>query len=557
MNDKNISTCHSSFRHKIFLFVPVAFSILSFTGCKKLEKAPKPKIPYISPTAASTYNEPSSPIVLIMANDPERRKEGCGAVIGDGSLVVTAYHIVMNYSDIGLHSMPLFPVVISPYLGDICYGRVLAADRELDLAILEIPWSGHPSYTLATNQELHEIDQVAVISYIGEVVDGKRHILGDFQTERLPIRDMSSRHGIVSEVFLKGYGQLSGGWSGCPIIFEEKHLLVGCFTTIHNVNIKVNLSIWPDENGYNSKLQEYAYGPAAGWMRELIFEANASEKLNKADRILEAPSDSNDAIKHLLKAIEYEALNEYSMKKGAVTESKLFLDLRPKSINGIIKYATNLTSIGQLDLAEKYYKHAIEYNNSRVYALMAYGLFLEENKRPNEALAQYRKAEILEPSNSHVAYAIARLITYSDIGENPLSQVEQLIQKYPENGHLLALRAQIHFQQGQIDKAIETTKAVIMLMPENVRYRRILSAILEQNHRIDDAETQLRDILQLIPNDPSALFPLATFLSKNHPNAREEAVRLAERALHLYKGGNESEKAKIEKLLSELRNTND
>jgi tetratricopeptide (TPR) repeat protein len=496
----------SAFYQRILLFVTLLFAFVSLIGCKKLEHDSEQKISYISTLSASTYHDLSSPIVLVMANDPDKRKEGCGAVIGDGSLVVTAYHIVMNYSDIGLHSMPLFPVVISPYLGDICYGRILAADHGLDLAILEIPWFGHPSYTLATNQELHEIDQVALISYIGEVVNGKHHILGDFQTERLSIRDLSSRRGIVSEVFLKGYGQLSEGWSGCPIVFEKQHLLVGCFTTIHSVKLKVNLSIWPDESGYNSTLQEFARGSAVGWMRKLIIEANASEKLNKAGMGLQSPSDSNDAIKHLLKAIEHEALNEDSMKKGAVTESKLFLDLRPKSVIGIIKYAGNLTSIGQLDLAEKYYKHAIEYNNSRVYALMAYGQFLEENKRPNEAVAQYHKAEILELNNPHVAYAIARVITNSDIEENPLSQIEQLIQKYPENGHLLALRAQIHLRQGQIDQAIETTKAVIKLMPENVRYRRILSAILEQNHRVDEAEIQLRDILKLTPDEPSALF---------------------------------------------------
>ena len=546
---------HSSFHYKMFL--PVVFSLLSLIACKTLGGNPESNIPHVFPSGASTDNDLASPVVFVMANDPDKRKEGYGAVIGDGSLVVTAYHIVFNSSEIGIHSMPLFPVVISPYLGDTCYGRILAADREFDLAILEIPWVGHPSYTLASDQDLHQMDKVALFSYRSEVVKGKRHILEDIQTERLPIRDLSSRHGIVSQVFLKGLGQLSEGWSGCPIVFEEKRLLVGCFTTKHGVRVKIHLSIWPDESGYNSKLQKYACGPAAGWMRKLIIEANAGEKLNGPDRGLEAPPDSDKALKHLLKAIEYEVSEEKSMKEKALKKSKLFLELRPESVLGTIKHAGHLADMDQPDSAEELYRRAIEFDSSQVYALMAYGHFLEENGRPSEALAQYRKGEMLEPNHSLVAYSIARVITYNDIEEDALSQIEKYIKKYPENGHLLASPAEFHLKQGQTDRAIETTKAVIMLMPENVRYRRILAIVLERNQRDDEAEIQLRDILKLVPDDPEAHFWLATFLSKHRPDAREEAIRLAKRALYLHKDRKGPEKAKIEKLLSNLKDAND
>ncbi len=546
-----------AFHQRTLLFVPVLFCLLGLIACETVKGNTEQNIPHVSPSGGSRYNDLSSPIVLVMANDIDRRKGGYGAVIGDGSLVVTAYHIVFNLSDIGLHSMPLFPVVISPYLGDICYGRILAADRELDLAILETPWVGHPSYTLACDNELHQIEKVALFSRIGDDASGKRHLWGDLQTERLPIRDLSSRHGIVSQVFLKGYGRLSDGWSGCPIITEEKHLLVGCFTTKHSVEPKVHLSVWPEKSGYSGKLQGAASGPAAGWMRKLIIEANVAAKLNKADMALDSPADSDIAIEHLRKTMEYEVSQDNSMKEEAAKESELFLELRPQSVVGTIKHAAHLAEIDRRHLAQEYYERAKQYDGSQVYALMAYGQFLEDDKRANEALAQYHEAEMLEPDNSHVAYAIARLITYNDIEEEPLPEIEKLIEKYPENGHLLALRAQIYHKQGQIEKTIEITKAVIKLMPDDIRYRRILCMILEQNHRQDEAETQLRDILKLAPDDANANYWLATFLSKNRPAAREEAIQLAERALHLHKVETGLEKAKIEKLLSDLKNRND
>ena len=35
--------------------------------------------------------------------------------------------------------------VFSPYLGEACEAHIVGSDKELDLAVLEIPWHGHPA----------------------------------------------------------------------------------------------------------------------------------------------------------------------------------------------------------------------------------------------------------------------------------------------------------------------------------------------------------------------------------------------------------------------------
>ena len=35
--------------------------------------------------------------------------------------------------------------VFSPYLGEACEAHIVGSDKELDLAVLEIPWQGHPA----------------------------------------------------------------------------------------------------------------------------------------------------------------------------------------------------------------------------------------------------------------------------------------------------------------------------------------------------------------------------------------------------------------------------
>lgn len=107
-----------------------------------------PKQPDLDSASYLNRASTSDSVVIIITTTLSGNRIGNGAVIGDGSLVVTAYHLVFESSEIGLHTMPGVTTVISPYLGRLCNAKVLIANRELDMALLEIPWRGHPGFKL-------------------------------------------------------------------------------------------------------------------------------------------------------------------------------------------------------------------------------------------------------------------------------------------------------------------------------------------------------------------------------------------------------------------------
>src|SRR4051794_40695087 len=65
---------------------------------------------------------------------------GNGFLIGDGTIVVTARHVIFPLELGGLHQGEAFVTLLSPYLGDACEADVLAQDRELDLIVLRARW---------------------------------------------------------------------------------------------------------------------------------------------------------------------------------------------------------------------------------------------------------------------------------------------------------------------------------------------------------------------------------------------------------------------------------
>ena len=122
----------------------------------------------------STSNEPKDALVLIDMRSFMGRRAGSGFVIGNGTLVVTAHHLVFEESEQGRHEMSGLVFVASPYLGDACEAKIVAADEELDLAILEIPWKGHPALRLVDESGLLSAERL-VVTGIPETVRSLGH----------------------------------------------------------------------------------------------------------------------------------------------------------------------------------------------------------------------------------------------------------------------------------------------------------------------------------------------------------------------------------------------
>ena len=503
-------------------------------------------------TLSSNNVATSDSVVIIITTSLSDTKIGSGAVIGDGRLVVTAYHLVFESSEIGLHTMPGVTTVISPYLGELCSAKVLIANRELDAALLEIPWRGHPSFNLLSDSEIHNIDRVRFESYIaGSLSSDNLPSYDQIQTTSLPVESISSRRGVPSQIIIDGHGKLDKGWSGCPIISEKDDSLVGCFTNISGQKPTAKLSFLPDKNLYNCKQKETASGPAVGLIRQLVSEVNRTNSLSeKTQFILKQPNDSREATQHLLHAIQLRSTNDDSLPK-AREELNHFLTLRPNSITGKVFLASWLEDAGKQKEAEEIFKQAIAGDPNNVHSRFAYGQFLASSGRADEAMSEFQQAKDCSPDDSLPDCMLAQVIATTNDIETSLAKINDAIKKHPENSRLLAVRGFAYMRNREPDAAVESMKKAITFWPENQSFRRILAITLENTGKLDEAELHLRDLIILNPDDPGVNFLLAKFLGTHRPSLHAEAIELANRALRL-SGQNETEKRKIQELLRSL-----
>ncbi len=95
-------------------------------------------------SAGFTYAEesvsirPEDSLVVVTSSTPFGKRAGNGFVYGDGTLVITAYHLIFEGSEQGQHEMAGLVTLFSPYLGQGCDAEIIAADEHLDLAILKV-----------------------------------------------------------------------------------------------------------------------------------------------------------------------------------------------------------------------------------------------------------------------------------------------------------------------------------------------------------------------------------------------------------------------------------
>jgi trypsin-like peptidase len=149
-------------------------------------------------------------------------------VIGDGTLIVTAHHIVFEVSEKGQHKMAGLVSVVSPYLGEVTDAEIIAADSELDLVVLKVPWKDHPALNLATEEEIFSAERTTIIG----MPDIIRCLDPDSEHPLSEDCDVNRANTFVDFVAVRQHKPLfieltkviglGHGWSGSPMLLPEK-----------------------------------------------------------------------------------------------------------------------------------------------------------------------------------------------------------------------------------------------------------------------------------------------------------------------------------------------
>jgi len=490
-------------------------------------------------TSASV--KPQNALVMVNMRSVMGRRAGNGFATGDGTLVVTAHHLVFEESKRGRHEMAGLVSVISPYLGDGCEAEIIAANDKLDLAILKIPWKGHPALRLADESGLLSIERIVVIGMPGTIRGigkGSDEFLPenfDMQRENLTVDFVAVRRQIPRFISFSEVGQLGQGWSGSPMLLPDSTIVAGCFTTLHTA-------------AREGRERISATGPAVTQVMHLLEQSRWEKSLIPSNSTISQPEDGTDAFILYAQAYRHLMNEQYELVSDSIEK---FIDLRPESYLGYALAANNAEKNKKFDIAEQYYQKALKLNPEGTALKIFYAQFLSDHQ-PDRALELCQDIWKYDKFKPHIALSMFNILSERGEQERCAALLSEAVKVNPENAYLWFNLGVSRYYLGEQDNAVANMTKAVELLPERGPLRGQLARMLEIIGRINEAEKHFRELLNIEPDNPVVHFWLAEFLSKHRPQAKDEALKEAQTALKLpSKKG--MPKQKIEQLIQELQ----
>ncbi len=496
----------------------------------------------VSTSLRSTAAETTTPedcLAIVLSTTPTAGRAGAGFLIGDGTLVVTAYHVVTEASEAGEHRMIGAIKVVSPYLGECAYAEIVALNRQQDLIILKVPWAGHPAFELATDQELldaADLEAVGIVPIVSAIPsESMLPFPPSFIAERnvLEVDFVAVRQNDPRFISLAGRGQLGPGWSGSPMIIPDTLKAAGCF-------VRLNRS------GSDGRMT--SRGPALAQVRRLVRQNNQLESLTASEPALARATDGYRVTRLLLEAHKLLVRDEH---EKASEKADALLTLRPESSVFRVLAAQLQEAQGNREQAKAHYKIARQLDQETSMLQMMYGQFLLDDD-PAKGLDILESLWDRPRMRPWLILIMWNVLSERPIEENSLNRLQEALAIESDNAYLWFNLGVGQMQVGQKDEGFESIGKAVELFPDRGSLRGHLARLLENDGRLDEAEEHFRLLLQIEPKNPVVYFWLARFLARHRPAARAEAMEIAQQALVL-QPGHPLPRGEIDKLIEQIR----
>ncbi|MCE5323269.1 tetratricopeptide repeat protein [bacterium] len=443
---------------------------------------------------------------------------GCGFVSGDGRYIATNYHNVDCCNEFGSFIGLKSPYVISRYWGDISKARIIAADPELDVAILELPWNKHPALTLANEQEVLNTDNVSISSYNIKRVFTEGKI--DLCTDWLLVTAAGIKHNKPRMLLMEDDSQrIEQGWSGSPVISSKTGNVIGVLSGI------------VDDIGMGRPATARC---TANQLAEIASKINEP----KSGKHLQASTEnSKEAFSNIILYFAASTLDDQ------IKYAKEFIKLRPSSAYAHMLLAQSAFYNDQIDLAWQHYKKALTLGPCEAGIHFSYARFLESS-RPKDAAIEYKKALALDPRDIEgLRDCLSLLIKLGRKSEAEFI-AHQAAQRQPSIAEIWSVYSNVMEQLKKPEEAATLSEKAVKLVPMNPAYRLTLADLLAQLGRLDDAQTQYAALLKLAPDDPRIWYAYAEFIC----NYKKQDYQLALDALDKASALNKSSIISAEKI---------
>jgi len=311
-----------------------------------------------------------------------------GFVLEGSSLVVTDNHCIDDFVDNATEAILVKPLVVSSFLGDLAEAEIVARDPWADLAILRIPWEGHPGLELASKEEIERATGLFAASYPPtDSSAGDKTLSREVCVEFLPLLSTNPEGG--NRALLTDGARYSGpGWSGSPFVVPETGRVAGGLVLLQPVKIG-DLLVSRNLSGWD-----------ADALRRLLGENGLSIDESKVLGSHTQAAGATEAFSAVMEMFDRLPVNDGIR---AASAAERLIELHPDSIAARTAMSWIATWQSVHDevpgLAESAFReaHRLGEDNIRVRAARADYLVMVE--RYEEALRESDRALEIEPGN--------------------------------------------------------------------------------------------------------------------------------------------------------------
>lgn len=213
-------------------------------------------------------------------------------------------------------------------------------------------------------------------------------------------------------------------------------------------------------------------------------------------KALSLNQDSSDI--HLKLARAYEQINDFN--------SSL------KEYDIALKNSTENEEI--LSSLEKIWQKKVDEFPKDAEAHSNLGVVFQNQKRYNEALTEYKKAEELNPSNLNIKINIGTLYQEQKKYDNAINTYNSILSMQPYNAKVLVYKAECLKAMNKNEQAIELYKTALNVEPKNAQIKAALYELLKNTMSTEDVLAFLYKNVQNSPMDAESYYEFAYELHK-------------------------------------------
>jgi tetratricopeptide (TPR) repeat protein len=441
------------------------------------------------------------------------RYQSVGAVIGDGSLIVTAAHCVTDLLKQPPQKGFYFQrFAISPYWGELYDVEVVAIDEQADIALLRASWPYHPALAVGDMDDFINLKEMwaatrsLATKEVFSLETPDAALAGLARMEKLTVVDINGPTPDMA-IQLENTRYVVPGWSGSPMITPESGRLLGVLTTCYTNEVRAGRFLARD-----------AKGARVDSVRALCRAHNLEGHLTHTICASAVPRNASQRYATLLEAfnptdgrvrIEVADFAErlLAWDDDSVNNRLLCCDLllHPSAKRTQVRDRLLMRMLIKLQTMDPDH---VQSNLRRAY-------YFYQKKMAKRAQGLVDKVLVTEPNHPWALYTDLKLAFGKD-KEKAVARARQLTEIDPNTADYWFGLCQAYEQCQQYEKALDAIQMAVQVKPDG-KYERHVGRSLAALDRLDEAENSFRQATEKCAC-PTCWLDYADFLVKHRAN---------------------------------------